>query len=89
MIHGATKRWLLHHNGVIIYGEVVNTGIGLIAAAKALGSRTVIVIPNIYSQENGAVRPLSAELIEAPVAPPYIPVAPPPTRARTDIVKSI
>jgi len=61
IIRDAEKRGLLKLGGVIVEGTAGNTGIGLTMVAKALGYRTVIVIPETQSQEkkdalpNGAI----------------------------------
>jgi cysteine synthase A len=61
---------LLRPGGVIVEGTAGNTGIGLTVVAKALGYRTVIVIPDTQSQEKkDALRVLGAELIEVPAVP--------------------
>jgi NADPH:quinone reductase-like Zn-dependent oxidoreductase len=55
---------------VIVEGTAGNTGIGLTLVAKALGYRTVIVIPETQSQEKkDALRLLGAELVEVPAVP--------------------
>ena len=55
---------------MIVEGTAGNTGIGLTLVAKALGYRTVIVIPNTQSQEKkDALRLLGAELVEVPAVP--------------------
>ncbi|MDI6026797.1 cysteine synthase A [Corticibacterium sp. UT-5YL-CI-8] len=70
IIRDAEKRGLLKPGGVIVEGTAGNTGIGLTLVAKALGYRTVIVIPETQSQEKKDVlRLLGAELIEVPAAP--------------------
>jgi cysteine synthase len=70
IIRDAEKRGLLRPGGVIVEGTAGNTGIGLTLVAKALGYRTVIVIPETQSQEKkDALRLLGAELIEVPAAP--------------------
>lgn len=70
IIRDAEKRGLLQPGGVIVEGTAGNTGIGLTFVAKALGYRTVIVIPETQSQEKkDALRLLGAELIEVPAAP--------------------
>ncbi|MCR4268155.1 cysteine synthase A [Nitratireductor sp. ZSWI3] len=67
IIRDAEKRGLLKPGGVIVEGTAGNTGIGLTVVAKALGYRTVIVIPDTQSQEKkDALRVLGAELIEVP-----------------------
>ncbi len=70
IIRDAEKRGLLRPGGVIVEGTAGNTGIGLTVVAKALGYRTVIVIPDTQSQEKkDALRVLGAELIEVPAVP--------------------
>lgn len=70
IIRDAEKRGLLKPGGVIVEGTAGNTGIGLTMVAKALGYRTVIVIPETQAQEKkDALRLLGAELIEVPAAP--------------------
>ncbi|MBV2144507.1 cysteine synthase A [Falsochrobactrum sp. TDYN1] len=70
IIRDAEKRGLLKPGGIIVEGTAGNTGIGLTMVAKALGYRTVIVIPETQSQEKkDALRLLGAELIEVPAAP--------------------
>lgn len=70
IIRDAEKRGLLRSGGVIVEGTAGNTGIGLTVVAKALGYRTVIVIPETQSQEKkDALRVLGAELIEVPAVP--------------------
>jgi cysteine synthase A len=61
---------LLRPGGVIVEGTAGNTGIGLTLVAKALGYRTVIVIPETQSQEKkDALKLLGAELVEVPAVP--------------------
>lgn len=70
IIEDAVKKGLLRPGGVIVEGTAGNTGIGLTVVAKALGYRTVIVIPDTQSQEKKDVlRLLGAELIEVPAVP--------------------
>jgi cysteine synthase len=70
IIRDAERRGLLRPGGVIVEGTAGNTGIGLTLVAKALGYRTVIVIPDTQSQEKmDALRLLGAELIEVPAVP--------------------
>jgi cysteine synthase len=70
IIRDAEKRGLLKPGGVIVEGTAGNTGIGLTLVAKALGYRTVIVIPDTQAQEKkDALRLLGAELIEVPAVP--------------------
>ena len=70
IIRDAEERGLLKPGGAIVEGTAGNTGIGLTVVAKALGYRTVIVIPDTQSQEKkDALRLLGAELIEVPAVP--------------------
>jgi cysteine synthase A len=70
IIRDAEEKGLLKPGGVIVEGTAGNTGIGLTVVAKALGYRTVIVIPDTQSQEKkDALRVLGAELIEVPAVP--------------------
>ena len=70
IIRDAERRGLLRRGGVIVEGTAGNTGIGLTLVARALGYRTVIVIPDTQSQEKkDAIRLLGAELIEVPAVP--------------------
>jgi cysteine synthase A len=70
IIRDAERKGLLAPGGVIVEGTAGNTGIGLTVVAKALGYRTVIVIPDTQSQEKkDALRLLGAELIEVPAVP--------------------
>ncbi len=70
IIRDAERKGLLKPGGVIVEGTAGNTGIGLTLVAKALGYRTVIVIPETQSQEKkDALRLLGAELIEVPAVP--------------------
>jgi cysteine synthase len=70
IIRDAEKRGLLRPGGVVVEGTAGNTGIGLTLVAKALGYRTVIVMPDTQSQEKkDALRLLGAELIEVPAVP--------------------
>ena len=70
IIRDAERRGLLKPGGVIVEGTAGNTGIGLTLVAKALGYRTVIVIPDTQSQEKkDTIRWLGAELIEVPAVP--------------------
>ncbi|MBY5457191.1 cysteine synthase A [Rhizobium beringeri] len=67
IIHDAERKGLLRPGGVIVEGTAGNTGIGLTLVAKALGYRTVIVIPETQSQEKkDALKLLGAELVEVP-----------------------
>ena len=70
IIRDAEAKGLLRPGGVIVEGTAGNTGIGLTLVAKALGYRTVIVIPDTQSQEKkDTLRLLGAELIEVPAVP--------------------
>ncbi|WP_137134560.1 cysteine synthase A [Rhizobium sp. FKY42] len=70
IIRDAEKKGLLRPGGVIVEGTAGNTGIGLTVVAKALGYRTVIVIPETQSQEKKeALKLLGAELVEVPAVP--------------------
>lgn len=70
IIRDAERKGLLRPGGVIVEGTAGNTGIGLTMVAKALGYRTVIVIPETQSQEKkDALKLLGAELIEVPAVP--------------------
>lgn len=70
IIRDAEKKGLLRPGGVIVEGTAGNTGIGLTVVAKALGYRTVIVIPDTQSQEKkDTLRLFGAELIEVPAVP--------------------
>ncbi len=70
IIRDAEEKGLLQPGGVVVEGTAGNTGIGLTVVAKALGYRTVIVIPDTQSQEKkDALRLLGAELLEVPAVP--------------------
>ena len=70
IIRDAEARGELHPGGTIVEGTAGNTGIGLAMVARALGYRTVIVIPETQSQEKkDALRLLGAELVEVPAVP--------------------
>ncbi|MCX7303323.1 MAG: cysteine synthase A [Hyphomicrobiales bacterium] len=70
IIRDAEARSLLKPGAAIVEGTAGNTGIGLTVVARALGYRTVIVIPDTQSQEKkDALRVLGAELIEVPAVP--------------------
>lgn len=70
IIRDAERRGLLKPGGVIVEGTAGNTGIGLTLVARALGYKTVIVIPETQSQEKkDALRVMGAELIEVPAVP--------------------
>ncbi len=70
IIRDAERKGLLKKGGVIVEGTAGNTGIGLTVVAKALGYRTVIVIPDTQSQEKkDTLRLAGAELLEVPAVP--------------------
>ena len=70
IIRDAIERGLLAPGGVIVEGTAGNTGIGLSLVARAMGYRTVIVIPETQSEEKKqALRLYGAELIEVPAVP--------------------
>jgi cysteine synthase len=70
IIRDAERRGLLQRGGTIVEGTAGNTGIWLTVVGRALGYRTVIVIPETQSQEKkDALRVLGAELIEVPAVP--------------------
>lgn len=70
IIRDAERRGLLKPGGTIVEGTAGNTGIGLTLVAKALGYKTVIVIPDTQSQEKkDALKIAGAELIEVPAVP--------------------
>jgi len=60
----------LRPGGVIVEGTAGNTGIGLAMVGKALGYRSVIVIPRTQSQEKkDAIRLYGAQLVEVDAVP--------------------
>jgi cysteine synthase A len=70
IITDAEERGLLTPGQTIVEGTAGNTGIGLTVVAKALGYRTVIVIPETQSQEKkDALTLLGAELVQVPAVP--------------------
>ena len=70
IVRDAIESGRLRPGGVIVEGTAGNTGIGLSMVAKALGYRTVIVIPETQSEEKkDALRLLGAELIQVPAVP--------------------
>jgi len=67
IIRDAIKSGALRPGGVIVEGTAGNTGIGLSLVARALGYKTVIVIPETQSQEKkDMLRLQGAHLIEVP-----------------------
>jgi cysteine synthase len=70
IIRDAIAKGELKPGGIIVEGTAGNTGIGLAVVARAMGFRTVIVIPVTQSQEKkDAIRQLGAELVEVPAVP--------------------
>src|SRR5690625_2495047 len=70
IVKDAEERGLLRPGGVIVEGTAGNTGIGLALVGRALGYRTVIVIPETQSQEKkDMLRLCGADLREVPAVP--------------------
>jgi len=70
LIEDALARGTVRPGGVVVEGTAGNTGIGLAALGRALGLRTVIVMPDTQSVEKkDAVRAFGAELVEVPAVP--------------------
>jgi cysteine synthase A len=70
IVRDAEARGVLRKGGVIVEGTAGNTGIGLALVGRALGYRTVIVIPETQSQEKkDAIRSYGAELREVAAVP--------------------
>ncbi len=70
IIRDAERRGLLRPGGLIVEGTAGNTGIGLAMVGKALGYRSLIVIPRTQSQEKkDAIRLFGAELLEVDAVP--------------------
>ena len=70
IIRDAIDKGELKPGGTIVEGTAGNTGIGIAVVARAMGFRTVIVIPVTQSQEKkDAIRQLGAELVEVPAVP--------------------
>ena len=70
IIRDAIAKGQLKPGGTIVEGTAGNTGIGIAVVARAMGFRTVIVIPVTQSQEKkDAIRQLGAELVEVPAVP--------------------
>jgi cysteine synthase len=70
IIRDAEAKGLLRPGGVIVEGTAGNTGIGLAMVGKALGYRSMIVIPRTQSQEKkDAIRLYGAELVEVDAVP--------------------
>jgi cysteine synthase len=70
IIKDALDSGRLAPGGVIVEGTAGNTGIGLALVGNAIGSRSVIVIPETQTQEKkDALRSCGVELIEVPALP--------------------
>jgi cysteine synthase A len=70
IVRDAERKGLLKPGGTIVEGTAGNTGIGLTMVAKALGYKSVIVIPDTQSDEKKqALRLGGAQLIEVPAVP--------------------
>jgi cysteine synthase A len=70
IIRDALERGTLKPGGTIVEGTAGNTGIGLTVIGRAMGFKTVIVIPATQSQEKkDTLRLLGAELVEVPAKP--------------------
>ena len=70
IIRDALERGTLKPGGTIVEGTAGNTGIGLTVIGRAMGFKTVIVIPETQSQEKkDTLRLLGAELVEVPAKP--------------------
>jgi cysteine synthase A len=70
IVRAAERSGTLRPGGTIVEGTAGNTGIGLTLVARALGYRSVIVIPDTQSEEKKlALRLGGAELIEVPAVP--------------------
>ncbi len=70
IIREAERSGKLKPGGTIVEGTAGNTGIGLAMVGRALGYRSVIVIPDTQSQEKkDTLRHMGAELIEVPAVP--------------------
>jgi len=70
IIRDAEKRGWLRPGGVIVEGTAGNTGIGLALIGRALGYRTLIVMPETQSQEKRDMLHLAgAELTLVPALP--------------------
>ena len=70
IIEDAAARGTLRRGGTIVEGTAGNTGIGLTLVAKALGFRSVIVMPETQSREKKELLRLQgATLVEVPAVP--------------------
>ncbi len=66
----AFRRGLLHEGGTVVEGTAGNTGIGLTLAGKALGVRTIIVMPDTQAiEKRSALLGMGAELRLVPAVP--------------------
>jgi cysteine synthase A len=70
IIRDAEAKGLIQPGGLIVEGTAGNTGIGLAMVGKALGYRTLIIIPRTQAQEKkDAIRLYGAELLEVDAVP--------------------
>lgn len=70
IIKDAVAKGLLKPGGTIVEGTAGNTGIGLAMVGKAMGFKSVIVIPDSQSQEKkDAIRAFGGQLVEVPPKP--------------------
>ncbi len=70
IIRDAERRGRLQPGGTIVEGTAGNTGIGLTVIGRALGYRTVIVMPETQSEEKkSALRAIGASLRLVPAVP--------------------
>ena len=70
IIRDAERLGFLKPGGLIVEGTAGNTGIGLAMVGRALGYRSLIVMPRTQSQEKkDAVRMFGAELLEVDAVP--------------------
>lgn len=70
IIKDAVAKGQLRPGGTIVEGTAGNTGIGLAMVGKAMGFKSVIVIPDNQSQEKkDAIRAYGGKLIEVPPKP--------------------
>jgi len=70
IIRDALAKGTLRPGGTVVEGTAGNTGIGLALVGRAMGFRTVIVIPDTQSQEKkDMIRLAGAQLVEVPAKP--------------------
>ncbi len=70
IVRDAETRGALRPGGLIVEGSAGNTGIGLAMVGRALGYRTLVVIPrNQADEKKQAIRLAGAELVEVDPAP--------------------